>query len=1005
MLPLLGAPAAGRKVPPGVFSFQSYGVEDGLTNLSVYSFTQDAEGYLWAGTEDGLYRYDGHRFQLWGQSLKSSIIWEMAASPTGGLWVGTDDGIFRLEGRDLKPVEGLPRQRSPFLALGSNGNAVAVQGNAVFGRHGNGPMAMVKTLPDQITSGWASRDLRTLLLTTETQLWRRLAGAWSSLDLPPTFHGTGCRILQDRAGRIFLRDRKSLWRRNGWDASWVDLSSKLPSNTYNPYPPIEDSAGRIWVGTSKGLVCFDGDEAWTLGESKGLPGGWASLTYLDREGNLWVTSEGIHKLKGRSLWTNFGLHQGLPSPSVWDIGHSADGRVFACTDSGVAVLKGETWSVLHGTEGRTLLSGGGNGREALWFGGSGKNEDFNTVFRLDLKTDRVEKISIKPCKTSNLILTIASAPEGGAYLGSRTDGVYLVSRDRGGWKTEHLPFPGHQAEERVNSLRKDLGGGLWAAGEHGLYFLENRKWTRLGREQGLLGTNCASLARDPRGFMWVSYLDAKGISRLARVNGAWQVVESSTQPEGLFRDSILSMGFDPKGILWLGTGGGMKRWDGKDLDVFIKSDGLISQDPMANGLTIDPDGGLWQGFANGISYFQPRAYQGPPPPPVAKIQEITDLRREHAVDEASPRIPYANRTLSFHFSGLSFQNESRISHEVRLVGLENEWRETRIYEARYPALPAGNYRFEVRSRFNDGPPGPVAGFSFRILPPWWGTWWFRTLSALAAGGVVLLGFRRRTAQLHRRNAALEAMVATRTEALEASKKQLEKANRALEEASLVDPLTGLHNRRFLDLSLPTDALQAQRAFREHLDTGQDPLLNKEDILLFLMDIDHFKSVNDTHGHLAGDLVLKQLSEILRANTRATDSLVRWGGEEFLLVARRTRRSGAPAIANGLLEAIRACTFVLPGGVEFQKTWSIGFTALPVHPHHPELADWQQALKLADQCLYAAKNTGRDRWVGALMPPEGDVSLLEGMKTWDVGWAASKGLMEVTSSEPGFVWPG
>ena len=189
-----------------------------------------------------------------------------------------------------------------------------------------------------------------------------------------------------------------------------------------------------------------------------------------------------------------------------------------------------------------------------------------------------------------------------------------------------------------------------------------------------------------------------------------------------------------------------------------------------------------------------------------------------------------------------------------------------------------------------------------------------------------------------------------------------------------------------------------------MDAGQDPLVPKEDIILFLMDIDHFKTVNDTHGHLAGDLVLKELSTILRTTTRATDSLVRWGGEEFLLVARRTRRSGAPGIANNLLEAIRRHTFQLPEGVEFQKTWSIGFSALPICPRNPELGDWQQALKMADQCLYAAKNTGRNRWVGALMAPDADTRPLLDLKTWDVGWAHSKGLMEVSCSEPGFVWP-
>jgi diguanylate cyclase (GGDEF)-like protein len=297
----------------------------------------------------------------------------------------------------------------------------------------------------------------------------------------------------------------------------------------------------------------------------------------------------------------------------------------------------------------------------------------------------------------------------------------------------------------------------------------------------------------------------------------------------------------------------------------------------------------------------------------------------------------------------------------------------------------------------------VARFPFEILAPWWARWWFQALVLLAAGGAIALGFRRRTSQLSRRNAHLESLVAHRTEALNASKLELVRANRALEEATLVDPLTGLHNRRFLDLALPSDALQAQRAFRQLLDAGKDPLESREDVVLFLMDIDYFKTVNDTHGHLAGDQVLQQLAGILRGSTRATDSLIRWGGEEFLLVARRTRRADAPAMATGLLEAIRAHTILLPEGIELFKTWSIGFCALPIHPRFPELANWQVALKLADQCLYAAKSAGRDRWVGALMPPEVDPALLDGLKTWDVRWALEHGLMEVSSSDPAFRW--
>ena len=118
--------------------------------------------------------------------------------------------------------------------------------------------------------------------------------------------------------------------------------------------------------------------------------------------------------------------------------------------------------------------------------------------------------------------------------------------------------------------------------------------------------------------------------------------------------------------------------------------------------------------------------------------------------------------------------------------------------------------------------------------------------------------------------------------------------------------------------------------------------------------------------------------------------MRWGGEEFLLVARRARRAGARVIADTLLEAIRDHVFHLPGSVELHRTWSIGFAALPIHPRAPEQGGWQQALMMADQCLYAAKNTGRDRWVGVLADPACRPGAPGRREDLDVGWALEKG---------------
>jgi diguanylate cyclase (GGDEF)-like protein len=131
-------------------------------------------------------------------------------------------------------------------------------------------------------------------------------------------------------------------------------------------------------------------------------------------------------------------------------------------------------------------------------------------------------------------------------------------------------------------------------------------------------------------------------------------------------------------------------------------------------------------------------------------------------------------------------------------------------------------------------------------------------------------------------------------------------------------------------------------------------------------MDHFKAVNDTYGHAAGDLVLQQASAALRGACRDADFVVRWGGEEFLIVARNADRSQAALLADHLRDAIRALRIDVGNGVILEKTCSIGYAAFPVLASAPEAYAWEEAVKMADQCLYAAKHSGRDAWVGVVL---------------------------------------
>ena len=168
-----------------------------------------------------------------------------------------------------------------------------------------------------------------------------------------------------------------------------------------------------------------------------------------------------------------------------------------------------------------------------------------------------------------------------------------------------------------------------------------------------------------------------------------------------------------------------------------------------------------------------------------------------------------------------------------------------------------------------------------------------------------------------------------------------------------DALTRLLNRRFLPTILRREiALQAN--------TGRQ-------FAVLMLDLDHFKSINDTHGHAAGDRALKHVAALLVENTRGSDYLFRYGGEEFVVVLGSVSRDDALAIAEGLRNAIASSPVTLADGSALSLTGSIGVAVQDGHP------DYERVLARADAAMYAAKRGGRDRVVmddGDLPDPPG-----------------------------------
>ena len=174
----------------------------------------------------------------------------------------------------------------------------------------------------------------------------------------------------------------------------------------------------------------------------------------------------------------------------------------------------------------------------------------------------------------------------------------------------------------------------------------------------------------------------------------------------------------------------------------------------------------------------------------------------------------------------------------------------------------------------------------------------------------------------------------------------------------------LHNRRFLSKSLPADISIVERRYQAWKSGGKnkETLPRGSDLLFLLIDIDHFKSVNDEHGHNAGDKVLEQISRLLETILRESDYLVRWGGEEFLIVIRYCSRPEATDLAERIRRGIEAVAFNLDSGQTLRRTCSLGLAAYPFYPNASGALSWEQVVDIADRALYMAKQSGRNTWV-------------------------------------------
>ncbi|MGA8491919.1 MAG: GGDEF domain-containing protein [Terriglobales bacterium] len=193
-------------------------------------------------------------------------------------------------------------------------------------------------------------------------------------------------------------------------------------------------------------------------------------------------------------------------------------------------------------------------------------------------------------------------------------------------------------------------------------------------------------------------------------------------------------------------------------------------------------------------------------------------------------------------------------------------------------------------------------------------------------------------------------------------KRIDRTHKELREDSYTDLLTGSKNRRYLTATIDADVRRVVQAYS----TGKNSFGQRNpDLVFYLIDCDYFKEVNDHYGHETGDQLLIEIARQISSAIRHSDVLIRWGGDEFLVVSRYTNREEASILADRVLQAVGAEPLPLRGGQRLRCSCSVGWAVFPWFVREPEAITYREVLRLADCALYDAKKAGKNQAIGML----------------------------------------
>jgi diguanylate cyclase (GGDEF)-like protein len=944
----------------------------------------DRQGQLWIGTRDagleqldplsGLithYRHDPSQ----PTSLSDDHVYVVYADRLGKLWIGTDGGLNQLD-----PASGALR------------------------RFVHDPKDPASLSDDRVRSIFEDRD---------GVLWIG------------TYDG-GLNRLQPASGRFVSF-------RNDFNDP-ASLSHDLVRTI------LEDQDDRLWVGTSNGLNMFDRERGRFArylhdpASPKSLSDNDVMSLYQDRGGVLWVGTRSGGLDKWNPATWSFGHYTespsdpaaGLTSKAITGFSVDPSGKLWIGTYGGGLNLldrvSGEYRHYRYDPKSNSSLSDDRvmallHDRDGLLWIGT-RDGGLN---RFDLQTQTFRVYRHDPARASSLgsngVMALLEDNRGALWVG--TFGGGLDRFDRATESFTHYRFdpaaPTSLSGDRVTCLAQDPSGGLWIGTDGaGLNLLDRRAggfrhFTHDPKDRSSLSADTIySLHVDPAGTLWIGTRGG-GLARLEGSPESGKVQFTSySEMDGLANEAVYGILQDAAGLLWLSTNNGLSRFDPRSETFrnYDASHGLQANEFNFGAYYRSTSGELFFGGVNGFNAFFPDRLESNSHVPAVVLTALLKFNKPVAAGGPASQIRridlgFRDDVVTFEFAALDYAAPGKNRYAYKLDGFDSNWIELgNIHRVTYTNLDPKSYVFRVKAANNDAVWNENGlAIALTVEPPPWRTWWAYLLYTLLGAGAVF-GFvwvqQRKLAWEAEYSRRLEQQVRQRTADLAERNSQLEDLNLKLAEASLTDSLTGLRNRRFLFEHVTKEIALVRRRYAE-LAQGIDRI-KVFDLVFMMVDLDFFKAINDTCGHVAGDQILVQVRSVLESACRNSDILIRWGGDEFLLIARDSNPDNAEELAERICGRIAEQVFNLSDGQVLRTTCSVGFACYPFTRSQPDLYDWEEVLAMADSALYVAKNSSRNAWVGFMSNGQTPTGLVRTIRK-EPERLAREGLLEVRSSIP------